>query len=68
MSGHPDEAVEDFQKTLATSKEQRLLAWSHIYLGRCSIWSVTRRSPGEYKEALAVRDGQLDTRWPLNGA
>jgi len=27
MTGHPDEAIDDFQKTLATSKEQRLLAW-----------------------------------------
>jgi len=34
MTGHPEQAIDDFQKTLATSKEQRLLAWSHIYLGR----------------------------------
>ena len=63
MTGHPDEAVEDFQKTLATSKEQRLLAWSHIYLGRMLDLECKRdEALAEYKEALAARDGQLDTR------
>lgn len=63
MTGHPDEAVEDFQRTLATSKEQRLLAWSHIYLGRMLDLECKRdEALAEYKEALAVRDGQLDTR------
>jgi tetratricopeptide (TPR) repeat protein len=63
MTGHPDQAVEDFQKTLATSKEQRLLAWSHIYLGRMLDLECKRdEALAEYNEALAVRDGQLDTR------
>jgi tetratricopeptide (TPR) repeat protein len=63
MTGHPDEAVEDFQRTLATSKEQRLLAWSHIYLGRMLDLECKRdEAMAEYNEALAVRDGQLDTR------
>jgi len=63
MTGHPDEAVEDFQRTLATSKEQRLLAWSHIYLGRMLDLECKRdEALAEYKQALAVRDGQLDTR------
>ena len=63
MTGHPDEAVEDFQKTLATSKEQRLLAWSHIYLGRMLDLECKRdEALAEYKEALEVRDGQVDTR------
>jgi tetratricopeptide (TPR) repeat protein len=63
MTGHPDEAIEGFQKTLATSKEQRLLAWSHIYLGRMMDLDCKRdEAVSEYKEALAVRDGQLDTR------
>ena len=34
MTGRPQQAIDGFQKTLATSKEPRLLAWSHIYLGR----------------------------------
>lgn len=63
MTGQPDEAVKDFQRTLATSKEQRLLAWSHIYLGRMLDLECKRdEALAEYNEALAVRDGQLDTR------
>jgi len=63
MTGHPDQAVEDFQKTLATSKQQRLLAWSHIYLGRILDLECERdQAVAEYKEALVVRDGQQDTR------
>src|SRR5580704_8202691 len=63
MTGHPDEAIDDFQKTLAMSKEQRLLAWSHIYLGRMLDLDCKRdQALSEYKLALTVRDGQLDTR------
>jgi tetratricopeptide (TPR) repeat protein len=63
MTGHPEQAVEDFQKTLATSKEQRLLAWSHIYLGRMLDLDCKRdQAMSEYKLALTVRDGREDTR------
>ncbi len=63
LTGHPDAAIDDFQKTLAMSKEQRLLAWSHIYLGRMLDLECKRdEALAEYKEAMAVRDGQLDTR------
>jgi len=63
LNRQPDEAIEDFQKTLAISKEPRLLAWSHIYLGRMLDLSCKRdEALAEYKEALASRDGQLDTR------
>ena len=63
MTGHPDQAIDDFQKTIATSKEQRLLAWSHIYLGRMLDLECKRdEALAEYKEALVVRDGQQDTR------
>ncbi len=62
MTGHPDVAVEDFQKTLSTSKEQRLLAWSHIYLGRMLDLDCKREEAiSEYKLALTVRDGRDDT-------
>jgi tetratricopeptide (TPR) repeat protein len=58
-----DDAVDQFQKTLATSKEQRLVAWSHIYLGRILDLECKRdQAVAEYKEALDARDGQLDTR------
>jgi tetratricopeptide (TPR) repeat protein len=63
LTGHPDAAIDDFQKTLAMSKEQRLLSWSHIYLGRMLDLECKRdEAVAEYKEALTVRDGQLDTR------
>jgi hypothetical protein len=56
-------AVAEFQQTLATSKDQRLLAWSHIYLGRVLDLECKRDAAvAEYKEALVVRDGQQDTR------
>ena len=63
MTGHPEEAINGFQKTLATSKEPRLLAWSHIYLGRMLDLDCKRdEAVSEYKEALETRDGQQDTR------
>lgn len=63
MTGHPEEAINRFQTTLATSKEPRLLAWSHIYLGRMLDLECKRdQAVSEYKEALSNRDGQQDTR------
>jgi tetratricopeptide (TPR) repeat protein len=63
MAGHPDEAIDRFQKTLSTSKDQRLLAWSHIYLGRMLDLDCKRdEAVSEYQLALTVRDGQQDTR------
>ncbi len=63
MTGHPEQAIDDFQKTLAMSKQQRYLAWSHIYLGRMLDLECKRdEALAEYKEALAVRDWQQDTR------
>jgi tetratricopeptide (TPR) repeat protein len=63
MTGHPDQAFDDFHKTLAASKDQRLLAWSHIYLGRMLDLDCKRgEAVSEYQLALTVRDGQQDTR------
>jgi hypothetical protein len=63
MTGHPGEAVDRFQKTLASTKEPRLLAWSHIYLGRMLDLDCKRdQAISEYQQALAVRDGEQDTR------
>ena len=63
MSGHPEEAIDRFQKTIATTKDPRLVSWSHIYLGRMLDLDC-KRDPAvaEYKQALATRDGALDTR------
>ena len=63
LTGHPDEAVSRFQTTLATTKEPRLLAWSHIYLARMLDLECKRdQAVAEYKLALENRDGQQDTR------
>ena len=63
LTGHPEEAIDRFQKTLATSKDARQLSWSHIYLGRMLDLECKRdEAVAEYKEALATRDGQQDTR------
>ena len=63
LTGHPSQAMDGFQKTLATSKEPRLLAWSHIYLGRMLDLDCKRdQAVAEYSQALKTRDGQQDTR------
>jgi tetratricopeptide (TPR) repeat protein len=63
FTGHPEQAIDDFQKTLASGKDARLLSWSHIYLGRMLDLDCKRdEAVAEYKEALATRDGQQDTR------
>lgn len=63
FTGHPDQAIDGFQKTLATSKDPRLLSWSHIYLGRMLDLDCKRdQALAEYRDALKTRDGQQDTR------
>jgi tetratricopeptide (TPR) repeat protein len=63
ITGRPEEAIDRFQKTIATSKEPRLLAWSHIYLGRMLDLDCKRdQAVSEYNQALAARDGEQDTR------
>jgi tetratricopeptide (TPR) repeat protein len=63
LTGHPDQAIDGFQKTLAASKDLRLLSWSHIYLGRMLDLDCKRdQALVEYQEALKTRDGQQDTR------
>jgi len=63
LTGHPEEAMSGFQKAVASAKESRIRAWSHIYLGRMLDLDCKRdEALSEYKEALAVRDGQQDTR------
>jgi hypothetical protein len=63
LTGHPGQAIDGFQKTLASSKDPRLLAWSHIYLGRMLDLDCKRdQALAEYQDALRVRDGQQDTR------
>ena len=63
MQGHMDEAEKSFNETIRLSKDPRLLAWSHIYLGRIhDIREERDEALLEYKTALTVRDGQPDTK------
>jgi hypothetical protein len=63
MTRRPEQALDEFEKAAATAKETRILAWSHIYLGRMMDLSCRRTDAvSQYKEALAVRDGEQDTR------
>lgn len=62
-TGHPEEAVDRFQKTIGSTKDPRLLSWSHIYLGRMLDLDCKRdQALTQYKQALEVRDSQQDTR------
>ena len=63
LTGKPQEAITGFRKAAASAKETRVLAWSHIYLGRILDLDCKRdEAVAEYNSALAVRDGQQDTR------
>ncbi len=65
MQRDPDTAIQHFQQALQLSKDLRILAWSHIYLGR--LYDIQNppdrdKAIAEYKAALAVRDGRADTK------
>lgn len=63
MKGKAEEAYNAFQETLRLSQDPRMLAWSHIYLGRIHDLQEEREEAiEEYKAALTVRDGQQDTK------
>jgi tetratricopeptide (TPR) repeat protein len=63
MHGQMPEAEQDFAETIKLSKDPRILAWSHIYLGRVyDIKEQRQQAVTEYHAALTVRDGQADTR------
>lgn len=62
LKGDMESAANDFHETIRLTQDPRLLAWSHIYLGR--IADVEEQRPdalAEYKTAMTVRDGQTDT-------
>lgn len=63
LEKQPDEAVAHFQSALASSKDPRTLAWSHIYLGRLyDVQASRKKAIQEYEAALAIRDSQPDTK------
>jgi len=63
LHGKMADSEQYFQETLKLSKDPRILAWSHIYLGRVyDIQEKREQAVVEYRAALTVRDGQSDTK------
>lgn len=63
MSGDGETAEKQFHQTIAQTSDPRLLAWSHIYLGRLyDLIDQRDQAITEYKAALTVRDSQPDTK------
>ena len=63
MQRNVDEARHYFEETIRLGKDPRLLAWSHIYLGRMDDLEHSREEAlAQYQQALVNRDGQLDTK------
>ena len=59
----PDVAKNFFQQTLETAREPRLLAWSHIYLGRLFDMENNRDlAVRHYKQALEAGDPASSVR------
>jgi tetratricopeptide (TPR) repeat protein len=62
LKGNVPDAIAAFHKTIALSKNPRLVAWSHIYLGRIDDVGGDRQAAiAQYKQALLFQDGQQDT-------
>jgi tetratricopeptide (TPR) repeat protein len=63
MQRNVDQARHYFEETIRLGKDPRLLAWSHIYLGRMDDLEHSRdEALAQYQQALVNRDGQLDTK------
>ena len=57
------DAKDDFVKAADSTKDPRIAAWSHIYLGRIFDLQDDRDAAVEqYKAALSAGDGSPDTR------
>ena len=63
MSGKMEEARISFEQAVQSVKDARILAWSHIYLGRIFDIQQNRDVAVEhYRAALAAGDPAADTR------
>jgi tetratricopeptide (TPR) repeat protein len=63
LSGKMEDARVDFEQVVQSVKDPRILAWSHIYLGRIFDIQQNRDAAVEhYKAALAAGDPAADTR------
>ena len=62
LSGNMQDAKDDFVKSASSSKDPRVVAWSHIYLGRILDLQDDREAAIEqYKAALSAGDSSPDT-------
>lgn len=62
MSGKMDAAVQAFTQATQISHDLRIIAWSHIYLGRLDDLQGDRNAAlVEYQAAMKSRDGSPDT-------
>lgn len=63
ISGEMQDAKDDFGKAVESSQDPRVVAWSHIYLGRILDLQDEREAAVEhYKAALSAGDSSADTR------
>jgi hypothetical protein len=63
LSGNMEEARSDFQQAVQSVHDPRVLAWSHIYLGRIfDIQEKREAALAEYRAALAAGDPHPDTQ------
>jgi hypothetical protein len=63
LSGNMQEARLGFQQAAQSLHDARLLAWSHIYLGRIlDIQEEREAALAEYRAALAAGDPAFDTK------
>lgn len=63
MHSNVADARHYFEETVRLATDPRLLAWSHIYLGRMDDLAHSRdEALAQYQQALVVRDGQIDTK------
>jgi tetratricopeptide (TPR) repeat protein len=63
LQGKMEEARTDFEQAVQSSHDPRVLAWSHIYLGRILDIQEQREAAVEhYRLALAAGDPASDTR------
>ncbi|HLY91915.1 MAG TPA: DUF4932 domain-containing protein, partial [Candidatus Angelobacter sp.] len=63
LSGHMEEARSSFEQAASSVHDPRMLAWSHIYLGRIyDIQQERGRAVEHYQAALAAGDPSSDTR------
>ncbi len=63
LSGKMEEARVSFEEAVQSVHDPRMLAWSHIYLGR--IFDIQQNrdvAVGHYRAALAAGDPAADTR------